>query len=84
MGISIISYGKNSLYLRPARKRIEFVRQRSTEVPLKGWKSSNVWEQLVTNQNSTVEEIKSRLELGNACYHSVQSLLFSVGVKLGR
>jgi hypothetical protein len=23
------------------------------------------------------EEIKSRLNLGNACYHSVQSLLFS-------
>ena len=26
-----------------------------------------------TNQNSTVEEIKSRLRSGNACYHSVQN-----------
>ena len=29
----------------------------------------------LTNQNSIQEEIKSRLELGNACYHSVQNLL---------
>ena len=27
------------------------------------------------NQNSIQEEIKSRLKLGNACYHSVQNLL---------
>ena len=31
----------------------------------------------LTNQNSTGEEIKSRLMLGNACYHSVQNLLSS-------
>ena len=31
----------------------------------------------LTNQNSIVEEIKSRLTLGNACYHSVQNLLSS-------
>jgi len=31
----------------------------------------------LTNQNSSQEEIKSRLKLGNACYHSVQSLLSS-------
>jgi hypothetical protein len=31
----------------------------------------------VTNQNSTHEEIKSRLNSGNACCHSVQSLLSS-------
>ena len=31
----------------------------------------------LTNQNSILEEIKSRLKLGNACYHSVQNLLFS-------
>ena len=31
----------------------------------------------LTNQNSIVEEIKSRLRLGNACYHSVQNLLSS-------
>jgi len=28
----------------------------------------------LTNQNSIAEEIKSRLRLGNACYHSVQNL----------
>ena len=31
----------------------------------------------LTNQNSLREEIKSRLKLGNACYHSVQNLLSS-------
>ena len=31
----------------------------------------------LTNQNSLEEEIKSRLKLGNACYHSVQKLLSS-------
>jgi len=30
-----------------------------------------------TNQNSTQEEIKSRLNSGNTCYHSVQNLLSS-------
>ena len=31
----------------------------------------------LTNQNSIQEEIKNRLKLGNACYHSVQKLLSS-------
>jgi hypothetical protein len=31
----------------------------------------------VTNQNLILEEIKKRLNSGNACYHSVQNLLFS-------
>ena len=31
----------------------------------------------LTNQNSIVEEIKSRFRSGNACYHSVQNLLSS-------
>jgi len=31
----------------------------------------------LTDQNSVQEEIKSRLNLGNACYHSVQNLLSS-------
>jgi len=31
----------------------------------------------LTNQNSIAEEIKSRLKSGNACYHSVQNLLYS-------
>ena len=31
----------------------------------------------LTNQNSIQEEIKSRLKLGNACYHSMQNLLSS-------
>jgi hypothetical protein len=30
-----------------------------------------------TNQNSIQEEIKNRLNLGSACYHSVQNLLSS-------
>ena len=30
-----------------------------------------------TNQNSILEEIKSRLRSGNACYHSVQNLFSS-------
>jgi hypothetical protein len=31
----------------------------------------------LTNQNSIQEEIKSRLNSGNACYHSAQNLLSS-------
>jgi hypothetical protein len=31
----------------------------------------------LTDQNCTHEEIKSRLNLGNICYHSFQSLLSS-------
>ena len=31
----------------------------------------------LTDQNSIQEQIKSRLKLGNACYHSVQNLLSS-------
>ena len=31
----------------------------------------------LTNQNSIQKEIKSRLKLGNACYHSVQNILSS-------
>jgi hypothetical protein len=31
----------------------------------------------LTNQNSIQEEIKSRLESGNDCYHLVQNLLYS-------
>jgi hypothetical protein len=34
-------------------------------------------EMTVTNQNLIQEEIKSRLNSGNACYHSVQNLLSS-------
>jgi hypothetical protein len=32
---------------------------------------------ILTNQNSIQEEIKNRLKLGNAYYHSVQNLLSS-------
>jgi hypothetical protein len=32
---------------------------------------------ILTDQNCVQEEIKSRLNSGNACYHSVQSLLSS-------
>jgi hypothetical protein len=31
----------------------------------------------LTNQNDIHDEIKNRLNLGNACYHSVQNLLSS-------
>jgi len=31
----------------------------------------------LTNQNSILEEIKSRLKSGNACYHLVQNILSS-------
>jgi len=34
-------------------------------------------ETTLTNQNSIPEEIKSGLRSGNACYHSVQKLLYS-------
>jgi hypothetical protein len=34
-------------------------------------------EKTLTDQNCIHEEIKSRLNSGNACYHSVQSLLSS-------
>jgi hypothetical protein len=30
---------------------------------------------IITNQNSIQEEIKRRLNSGNACYHSVQKIL---------
>jgi hypothetical protein len=31
---------------------------------------------ILMNQNSIQEEVKSRLKIGNACYHSVQNLVF--------
>jgi len=34
-------------------------------------------ETTLRDQNSILEEIKSRLKTGNACYHSVQNLLSS-------
>jgi hypothetical protein len=34
-------------------------------------------ERAITNQNLIQEEIKKRLNLGNACYHSVRDLLSS-------
>ena len=39
--------------------------------------SFNILGTTLTNQNSIQKEIKSRLKLGNACYHSVQNLLSS-------
>jgi hypothetical protein len=38
------------------------------------WESLNIWEQHSAAQNYMHEEIKSRLNSGNACYHSVYSL----------
>jgi hypothetical protein len=38
-------------------------------------------ETALTNQNSIAEEIKSRLRSGNACYHSVQKLVFQAAIQ---
>ena len=38
---------------------------------------SKYLEVTLTDQNSIQEEIKSRMKLGNACYHSVQNVLSS-------
>jgi hypothetical protein len=38
------------------------------------WESSSIWEWL-TNQEYIHNKMKSRLNLGNACYHSVLNLL---------
>jgi len=46
-------------------------------IPSRGWKSLNIWEQLLTIQNFIAEEIEGRLRSGNACHHSVQNLLSS-------
>jgi hypothetical protein len=35
----------------------------------------------VTNQNSIREEIKRKLKSGNACYHSVQKLVFEFAIQ---
>jgi hypothetical protein len=37
----------------------------------------SIWERLVINQNLIQEEVWRRLSSGNACYHSVHSLLSS-------
>ena len=44
-------------------------------ISMEKWKSSNIWEATLTNQNSIQEEIKCRLKFGNACYYLVQDLL---------
>jgi hypothetical protein len=44
---------------------------------LTDWNISDIWEKNLKIQNSIREEIKSRLQSGNACYHSVQDLLSS-------
>jgi hypothetical protein len=49
-------------------------------VSVKWWyifASNHTGETTLTDQNCLQEEIKSRINLGNACYHSVQSLLSS-------
>ena len=35
----------------------------------------------LTDQNSIQEELKSRLRLRNACYHSLQSFVFQVAIE---
>jgi hypothetical protein len=41
------------------------------------WQNSNTWRTTLTNKNDIHDEIKTTLNSGNACYHSVQNLLFS-------
>jgi hypothetical protein len=41
------------------------------------WQSRTILGTTLTDKNCMHEEIKSRLNSGNACYHSVQSLLSS-------
>ena len=41
------------------------------------WPEAHYRGTTLTDKNSVQEEIKSRLKLGNACYHSVQNLLSS-------
>ena len=52
-------------------------RGHNMKIPLKGSKSSNIWEKPQQIKNSIHEEIKSRLKSGNVCYYSVQNLLSS-------
>jgi hypothetical protein len=42
---------------------------------LKRWQNSNTWGRHLTNQNDIHDEIKNRLNSGNACYYSDQNLL---------
>jgi hypothetical protein len=44
---------------------------------LERWQNSNNLRTTLTNQNDIHDEIKSRLNSGNACYSSVQNLLSS-------
>jgi hypothetical protein len=39
------------------------------------------WGTTLMNRNSIHEEIKSRLKSENACYHSVQNLVFQVATQ---
>ena len=88
--LSVACYSENNarfrklqLCLSPLRMKRRAATARADTVPeiffqnirRLGWKSLNIWEQLLTIQNSIREEIKSRLRSGNACYHSVQNLL---------
>jgi hypothetical protein len=41
------------------------------------WHNSNISQRQLTNQSLVQEEIRMRLNSGNACYHSVQKLLSS-------
>ena len=38
------------------------------------WKCSDTWKQLIIHQNCIHEQIKSRMNAGNACNHPVQNL----------
>ena len=41
------------------------------------WKSSDILGVTVTNANDIPEEIKRRINMGNACYYSLEKILSS-------
>jgi hypothetical protein len=61
-------------------RRQDSVQNRDTKIANRSFENVSRFKYLgttVTNQNLIQEEIKRRLNSGNACYHSVQNLLSS-------
>jgi len=42
-----------------------------------GWNNSDIWRTALKKQNSIHDNINSRLNSENACYHSVQNIVSS-------
>jgi hypothetical protein len=76
------TYKQEIQFIQVARIGHQVVGPVSTQAPLENTSFGNVSQcrylgTTVTNQNSIQDEIKMRLNSGNACYHSVQILLSS-------